>query len=397
MVLTFALVLFGAFAAYAAGEPIKIGIISPVSGNYGDHGKLERMGMIAALEEAGKTVLDRPIEIVVADSETNPDIAARRARRLIEVDGCHFLMGSVSSSVSAAISAVAAEKKVLYFATNGNSDALNADKANTYMFRVAPSMAILVRGGAEYVANNIGKKWFYITHDYSWGHSGTAWARKSAANLGVKEVGEIKVPLGTRDFSSQLLQVRQSGADVLVITMAGFDNVALLKQLAEYRIYDKMKVWYTLMEFVDMWPLKPEQRKAYANVEVYWNENAKTKAFAEKLQKKYPDSPCPMPLDNGTYEGWLAMKILLKGIQKAGSTDVPAVIKAVEGMEIKDNMRKYPTKVRAWDHQVITQVDLIKANPKATGPDMWEVIDEVDGAKVARTQAENPVNVSISK
>ena len=398
MVLTCVFVLVGAGMVLAGGEPIKIGIVSPVSGNYGDHGKLERMGMTAALEQAGGTALGRPVTMVVADSETNPDVAARRARRLIEVDGCNFLMGSVSSSVSAAISAVAAEKKVLYFATNGNSDSLNASKANTYMFHVAPSMAMLVRGGAEYVAKNVGKKWFYMTHDYSWGHSGTAWARKSAEKLGVTEVGEIKVPLGTRDFSSQLLQVRQSGADVLVVTMAGFDNVALLKQLAEYQIYNKMKVWYTLMEFVDMWPLKPEQRQAYANVEVYWNENAATRAFAEELQSKNPDAPCPMPLDNGTYEGWLAMKILLAGIEKAGTADnVEAVIKAIEGMEIKDNMRKYPTTVRAWDHQVITQIDLIKANPKATGPDMWDVIDQIDANKVVRTQAENPINVSISK
>ncbi|MGE4424626.1 MAG: ABC transporter substrate-binding protein [Pseudodesulfovibrio sp.] len=397
MVLTCVFVLVGALTALAAEEPIKIGIVSPVSGNYGDHGKLERMGMKAALEEFGSKVLGRPVELVVADSETNPDVAARRARRLIEVDGCKYLMGAVSSSVAAAISAVATENKVLYFATNGNSDSLNASKANTYMFHVAPSMAMLVRGGADYVAKNIGKKWFYITHDYSWGHSGTAWARASAKNLGVTEVGEIKVPLGTRDFSSQLLQARQSGADVLVVTMAGFDNVALLKQLAEYRIYDKMKVWYTLMEFVDMWPLKPEQRQAYANVEVYWNENDKTRAFAEMLQKTNPDAPCPMPLDNGTYEGWLAMKILLTGIQKAGTDDVDSVIKAIEGLEIKDNMRKYPTRVRAWDHQVLTQIDLIKANPKATGPAMWDVIDEVDAATVARTKAENPINVSISK
>jgi branched-chain amino acid transport system substrate-binding protein len=397
MVLTCVFVLVGALTAPAAEDPIKIGIVSPVSGNYGDHGKLERMGMKAALEEFGSKILGRPVELVVADSETNPDVAARRARRLIEVDGCKYLMGAVSSSVAAAISAVATENKVLYFATNGNSDTLNASKANTYMFHVAPSMAMLVRGGADYVAKNIGKKWFYITHDYSWGHSGTAWARASAKKLGVSEVGEIKVPLGTRDFSSQLLQARQSGADVLVVTMAGFDNVALLKQLAEYRIYDKMKVWYTLMEFVDMWPLKPEQRQAYANVEVYWNENDKTRAFAEMLQKNNPDAPCPMPLDNGTYEGWLAMKILLTGIQKAGTADVDSVIKAIEGLEIKDNMRKYPTRVRAWDHQVITQIDLIKANPKATGPAMWDVIDEVDAATVARTKAENPINVSISK
>ena len=389
--------LVGAFSAFAGEKPIKIGIVSPVSGNYGDHGKLERMGMTAALKQAGGKILGRPVVMVVADSETNPDIAARRARRLVEVDGCNFLMGSVSSSVASAISAVAAEKKVLYFATNGNSDSLNSDKASPYMFHVAPSMAMLVRGGGKYVANNLGKKWFYLTHDYSWGHSGTAWARKSAAEFGVEEIGEIKVPLGTRDFSSQLLQVRESGADVLVVTMAGFDNVALLKQLAEYQIYSKMKVWYTLMEFVDMWPLKPEQRQAYANVEVYWNENSKTRAFAEMLEKNNPDAPCPMPLDNGTYEGWLAMKILLAGIEKAGTADdVTAVIKAIEGLEIKDNMRKYPTKVRAWDHQVLTQIDLIKANPEATGPDMWEVIDEIDANKVARTREENPINVSIS-
>ncbi len=397
VVLVSLFILAGAICAFAGDEPIKIGIISPMSGNYGDHGMLERMGMTAALEAAGEKALGRPVSVIQADSETNPDVAARRARRLIEVDGCKFLMGGVSSSVAAAISAVAAEKGVLYFATNGNSDSLNSDKGNTYMFHTAPSMAMLVRGGAEYVAKNLGKKWFYLTHDYSWGHSGTNWARKSAAKLGVEDMGEIKVPLGTRDFSSQLTQIRQSGAEVLVITMAGFDNVALLKQLAEYRIYDKMKVWYTLMEFVDMWPLKPEQRQAYCNVEVYWNENDQTRAFAEALSKKYPAAPCPMPLDNGTYEGWLTMKILLGGLEKAGTDDVPAVIKAIEGLEIKDNMRKYPTTVRAWDHQVLTQIDLVKANPKAEGPAMWDLLEEIPGEKVARTHEENPIDLSIGK
>ncbi len=390
-------VLGGAVCVLAGGEPIKIGVISPMSGNYGDHGMLERMGMTAALEQAGEKALGRPVELVLADSETNPDVAARRARRLVEVDGCKYLMGAVSSSVAAAIAAVAEEKGALYFATNGNSDSLNADKASKHMFHVAPSMAMLVRGGADYVAKNLGKKWFYLTHDYSWGHSGTDWARKSAAKLGVEEAGEIKVPLGTRDFSSQLTQIRQSGADVLVVTMAGFDNVALLKQLAEYRLYDKMKVWYTLMEFVDMWPLKPEQRKAYCNVEIYWDENPETRKFAEMLNKKYPDAPCPMPLDNGTYEGWLAMKILLNGFEKAGTDDVDAVIKAIEGMEIKDNMRKYPSVVRPWDHQVATQIDLVKANPDAKGPDMWELLEEIDASKVARTKKENPVNVAVGK
>ncbi|TVM25254.1 hypothetical protein DQK91_23180 [Oceanidesulfovibrio marinus] len=72
---------------------------------------------------------------------------------------------------------------------------------------------------------------------------------------------EVKVPLCTRAVSSQLLQVRNSVAEVLMMTFAVFANLALLKQLAEYKI-DNMKVVYTLMEYVHMCPLDPGERQA---------------------------------------------------------------------------------------------------------------------------------------
>ncbi len=380
-----------------AAPPIKIGVVSPMSGNYGDHGALERAGMQMALDEYGGKILGRTIQLVTADDETNPDVAARRARRLIEVDGVKFLLGGVSSSVGIAVGAVAEEKKVLYINTNGNSDQLSGEYARHHVFTSAPNMAILVRGGAKYVAENLGKKWFFITHDYSWGWSGTKWARASMKEFGCKEVGEIKVPMGTRDFSSQLLQVRNSGADVLVITCAGFDNVALMKQLAEYKIYDKVKVWYTLMEYVDMWPLAKAERQPYVMAEVYWNENAQTRAWTEKFNKKYPKAACPV-LDNGNYNGWLAMKALLEGIKKAGTADdVEKVIRAMEGMTIKDNLRANPTYIRPWDHSFLTQVVLGKANPNANGTDLYEIKAITPADKVARTKSENPVDVSSKK
>lgn len=97
-----------------AAEPIKIGIISPMSGNYGDHGALERAGMQMALDEYGGKVLGRSVQFILADSETNPDAAARRARRLIEVDGVKILIGGVSSSVGVSVGAVAEEKGALH-------------------------------------------------------------------------------------------------------------------------------------------------------------------------------------------------------------------------------------------------------------------------------------------
>src|SRR5512144_1305757 len=186
-------------------EPIKIGVVSPVSGNYGDHGVLERIGMEMALEDYNQEVLGRPVTLIIADDETNPDVAARRARRLVEVDGVKFLLGGVSTSTALSVGAVAEEKKVLFIATNQNGDQVTGESARHHVFRTPPDMAMLVRAGAKYTADNLGKKWFFLTHDYSWGHSGTAWARNMLPKVGAKEVGEIKVPMGTRDFSSQLL------------------------------------------------------------------------------------------------------------------------------------------------------------------------------------------------
>lgn len=375
-------------------EPIRIGMISPVSGNYGDHGMMERIGMQMALDEYDSEILGRPVSLLLADSETNPDTAARRSRRLIEVDGCKFLMGGVSSSVATAIGAVAEEKGALYFATNGNSDTLTGEHARRNVFRTAPNMAILVRGAAGYVAENLGKNWFFITHDYSWGHSGTKWARNMMPELGCTEKGEIKVPLGTRDFSSQLLTVRNSGADVLVITCAGFDAVALMKQLAEYRIYDKMNVWFTLMDYVDAYPLEKRERQFYAGTEIYWKQTAETIAFTEKFHEKYPTAAAPV-LDNGTYNGWLSVKLLLEAIKKAGTADdVDKIICALEGMTIKDSMRNTEAWVRPWDHQVMTEAVFVKANPEAEGNDFWEVVNITPAIDVARSKEENPVDVS---
>jgi branched-chain amino acid transport system substrate-binding protein len=381
-------------AAPAAEPTLKIGVVSPVSGNYGDHGALERAGMEMALKELGGKILDRPVELVVADDETNPDAAARRARSLIEKDGIKILMGGVSSSVGMAVAAVADERKVLYLCTNGNSDELSSTKANHHLFRIATSMAALGRTAATYAVQNLGKKWYFLTHDYSWGHSGTRWARDVLKKAGGTEVGEVKVPLGTRDFSSQLLQIRNSGAEVLMITCAGFDNVALLKQLSEYQIYSKMKVVYTLMEYVDMYPLKPEEHQPYSAVEVSWNENDKLKAASKKFAEMFPKAAAPV-FDNGNYNGYIAIMMLNEAAKKAGTVDdIEKLICSMEGLEIKNNLRDTPSLVDPRTHQVLSDVVFVKANPKGTGLNIWDVVKVYKATEFDMTKEENPIDIS---
>lgn len=386
--------VFGMAVPATAADVLKIGIVSPVSGNYGDHGALERAGMEMALAELGGTILGKKVEFVVADSETNPDTAARRVRSLIEKDGIKIFMGGVSSSVCMAIAAVATERNVLYIATNGNSDELSSTKAVRNMFRAAPSMASLGRAAGTYAIENLGKKWYFMTHDYSWGHSGTRWARDVLKKNGGTEVGEVKFPMGTRDFSAQLLQVRNSDADVLMITCAGFDNVALLKQLAEYRIHDKMKVVYTLQEFCDVYPLPANEHRGYYASEVSWDENDQVKAASKKFAEMFPKAAAPV-IDNANYNGYVVTMGIAEAMEKAGTTDdVEKLITALEGLEIKKNLREKPTYVDPRTHQFLSKVVMVEGDPKGTGTAIWKLIKTYDAEQFDMTKEENPIDLT---
>jgi len=375
-----------------AVEPVKIGLLSPKSGNYADNGSMERAGMYLAVEDFGGSVLGRPIELIEADSETNPDIASRRAKALIETQDVMFLMGGVSSSVGLSVASVCEGAGALFIATNQNSDTLTGKNAKKNMFRVPPNMAILVRGVAQYVADNLGKKWYFVTHDYDWGQSGTRWARSMLDVVGAQEIGEAKVPLGTRDFSSYLLQIANSGADVVCITVAGLDNIALLRQMSEFGIYDRMTVVYTLMDYLDIYALQPELRGTYGMTEVYWTVTPELKEFSKRLNEKYPNLPSPV-VETNSWNGWMGMTALLRGIEAAGTTDVDAVIKAMEGMIICDNMQPYPTYIRPWDHQFMGNMYFAK-DKQVSGEDVSEVLFAFATKDFARTMSENPVDLT---
>ena len=162
------------------------------------------------------------------------------------------------------------------------------------------------------------------------------------------------------------------------------------------KIYDKMKVWYTLLDYVDMWAVPAEDRQAYVCAETYYKASPEMEKLSARFAKKYPKAACPV-LDTGTFNGWLSIKILFEAIKKAGTADdVEKVICAMEGLTIKDNARKTPSFVRPWDHQVLTEVVFAKASP-AKGTDFWEIKSLVPADKVARTPQENPVNVGCKK
>jgi len=380
-----------------AAEPFYIGIVSPASGNYADHGMMERMGMQMAVAEI-KNVLDRPVKLLVEDDETDPQVAARKARRLIEVDKVKFLMGGVSSSTAVSVGEVAQRAGVLYIATNQNSDTITGEKAHRCVFRVCPDMAMALKCLGPYVIEKVGKKWYFFTHDYEWGWSGTRWGKKVLEQYKGTDMGESKIPLGTRDFSAFIQKALSSKPDALVITVGGVDRAALIEQCFEFGVQKKTTIVHTLYDFEDVWAAGPKKNFGLHGTEWYHGIDTPTvKAFVATYKKMFPAALIPVPTQD-TANGYIGLRELLKAIQRVGKDDITPVIKALEGytVPVAESLKNDPIYIREWDHQFIWAYYVVKSKPEKSMKDRTDFLELqkwCPGKDVARTREENPVNL----
>jgi branched-chain amino acid transport system substrate-binding protein len=382
--------------AYAA-DPIYIGVVSPASGNYADHGMMERLGMMMAVDEyKDKPVLGRPVKLVVEDDETDPQVAARKARRLIEVDKVKYLTGGVSSSGAVSVGEVAQRYGALFVGSNQNSDTLTEQYGRRTVFMVPPDMAMALRTLAPYLVEKVGKRWYFLTHDYEWGWSGTKWAKVVLQKFGGTDLGESKIPLNTRDFSAYLLKARAAKPDALVITVGGIDLAALMEQMYEFGIYKETTVVSTLINFEDLWAVGPDKMQGIHLMEWHHYSDAPgVKEFVAAYKKRWPATLIPVPTAN-TVNGYIAVREIIRAIERAGKDDVAAVIKAMEGYTAKDSLKHDPLTIRDWDHKFLWASYVVRSKTSKEmkdRTDFVEVLRWAPGKDTARSREENKVKL----
>src|SRR5271170_6710662 len=191
-----------------AADSVKIGVDNTLTGTYAALGKNELVGNQLAVDQinAKGGILGRRIELVVEDSTSgDAGTAVLKARKLIDSDKVDFLLGNINSALSLAMAQVSNEKKILHVVPGGHTDAVTGTSCHWNVFRVCNSTqteAVAVTGT---LIKNYGKKFYYITLDYSFGHTLEAAMVKAATELGGSRVGGALSPLGTVDFSSYLI------------------------------------------------------------------------------------------------------------------------------------------------------------------------------------------------
>jgi ABC-type branched-subunit amino acid transport system substrate-binding protein len=399
--------LCGVLPVRAAEHPdrVVIGINIPTTGPYAIQGLDEKRGYDLAIKRlnAGGGVLGKRLEAVIKDTASKPEVARANALEMIKKEGAVMLSGGVSSAVALAVSDVAQENRIPFLCGITHSNAVTghersaagwvSQKAHRYTFRWFLNAWMTTYTLGPYLNRELGAKrdYFYITSDYTWGHSLEESLRHMTESKGAYTLGAVRTPLGKADFQDELQQALRAKPEVLVLVLYGNDMVTALKQAKSLGVKDKFQIVLPLVELNMVRQAGPEAMEGViATTNWTWQLQERypgTKGFVEVYQKEYGMMP-----GEGAAVAWVAVNQWAAAVQRAGTFGGAAVVRALEGHDF--TLLKDRELWRDWDHQAVSSVFVVKGKSKAQSRGEWdllEILEEVPGAKVMPTREENPV------
>ncbi len=319
-----------------APQPIKIGVLAGLSGVYADvsQGQIEAAQL--AIEDAGGKVLGRPVEIVSADHQNKPDVAAAVARKWYD-DGVRMITGLDTSSVGLAVRKVAQEKGAIDLNVGSATADLTGPSCSATGAHWVYDTYALAHVTGDAVVKDGGDTWFFITADYAFGKSMEDEATKVVKAAGGKVLGDVKHPLSTQDFSSFVLQAQGSKAKIIGLANAGMDTVNAVKQAGEFGLVKGGQRVAALLIFEsDVLSLGlPIAQGLVLTTAFYWDQNDETRAWTKRFRAK--KDKLPNLTTAGVYSATLHY---LRAMQAAGTDEPLAVMAKMREMPINDMMTK---------------------------------------------------------
>jgi len=379
--------LIGRSRTAAAGEPIKIGILDPLSIPYNTSSIHDIHGAHVAVDLFNKKggVLGRPVMILEADDASDPDTAVKVATKFIKEDRVDVLMGTLNGDCALAVSALAQKENTLFMVTGAYLPELTGVACNAHTFVFMPSARMMAQAVAPHIAKAYGTRWYMITAATVDGKVAAQAMLDAGKPQDVDFVGETVTPFGATGFAPAFTEAKAKNPTAIILNLYGWDLVHALKAYTKLELAkEKIGVGGMIAGEQIGRPL------GYANNAgiwgLIWDPKINTdgsRRFIQGVIDKYNHTPT-----SRCYLGYAAMMQILEAMQRAGSTDTAGLINALEGHEF-DGLKVGTSFFRAWDHQHVQDVLVGEAFGKELGLGHYKILATVTGDRVAGTVEQN--------
>ena len=389
----------GTWPAGSAGDSVFIGLTVPLTGTYAGPGQDELKGYLLAIEHLNsgdpvirmisphttKGVLGKKVVSGTADSEAKPNTAVQAQSRFISENKAVLMSGSTSSAVAVALNKLAEREKVLYVTgISGSNDTTGKDCVR-YGFRQCFYGQTAAAAISPVLVKNIGKnkKVAYLTPDYTYGHTVHQSMEEFLKAGGWTTATNQVCPLGAPDYSSFLLNISNSGADVFININFGNDAVLSIRQAQQFGILAKqtLVVPYNT-PFLAKEVGAATMQGVYAATDFWWTLEDKypvARAFVASFEAKYGYKP-----EWGAQNSYVQIAMWADAVERAGTFYPPEIIRAYEKGEHRQSTVG-EVYFRGADHQLVRPVIIERGKKPAdmkNPDDYYDIVDIVPGEGV---------------
>jgi branched-chain amino acid transport system substrate-binding protein len=354
-----AAVIIGGGEALASSGTIKIGSVYIFSGFAATYGQFAKQGLELAVDEINKSggILGKKLKVYFEDSHAKAPIALRAIRKLVYEKGVDFLIGLDSSGVAKGVVPYLKELKVPLIITHAATPDVTGSQCNKYTFRVSVNINQNVMAAARIAAKTKAVKWTTIGPDYAFGHQSWEYFQKylSKLNPKAKFMKTVAFPkIATEDYSPYITSIMAAKPDGVFISLWSGDLVNFIKQANKMGFFNK---GYTVLMSLGaatevLYALRDQMPTGVWVGTRYWflaNNSPVNKHFVEAYKARYGVYP-----SYNAQNAYAAVYALKAAIEKAGTTNKEAVIKALEGLKV--NVPAGNIYIRPGDHQAVLNV-----------------------------------------
>lgn len=319
-----------------AQEPIKIGVMFPLTGPISGQGVPERDAIKQAFDDENNTIAGRKVELLFEDSEGRPDVGLTKTKALVERDKVDLLLSELVSSVGAAMAPYVTEQKIPWISTVA-LDSLTRSQKSPYIFRFVPSTFQYATVAAKFTQKLGWKKVYFIGWNAPPGRESADVVKKF---YGANNVIDAQFPnVGTSDYAPYLTTMDTGKADGVFAAMWGADAPRLVEQYAEYGLNKKMPM-FGIASFTseELLAHMPPQAVGIQSVYTYCGtlDTPENRKFVTGFKAAH-DNALP---GSYSYMGYMAAKMVIQALKNIDgkAEDRQAFIDALSKVQVKGPM-----------------------------------------------------------
>lgn len=320
--------------AAISDDVVRIGVITDMGGALSDlsgRGSLTAVKM--AVEDFGGKVLGKPVEVLEADHQNKPDVAANKVREWFDVQKVDMITDLTNSAAALAAIEIARQKNRIAIVNGAGATRITNDSCSPNSIHYAWDTYAMANGTAKAIIRKGGTTWYFLTADYAFGHQSERDVTDVVNASGGKVLGSSRHPFNASDFSSFMLSAKASGAKIIGLANGGSDTINAIKSAQEFGIDPAKQNLAGLAVFItDIHGVGLKAAQGLQLTEAfYWDRDEQTRAWSRRYFERMKKMPTAIQAAN--YSSTLHY---LRAVKEAGTDATALVMARMKATKVND-------------------------------------------------------------